>query len=75
MTLMNLGLFLEKAAKYKGDIREYLARWGNLNAVQNYRDSIDLERKKYNERKTIFEGLKNNTNSNIVIKRYWFYNK
>jgi len=40
-TLMSLALFLEHLAKTKGDLRNELTKWGNLNAVDKYRESLD----------------------------------
>lgn len=55
-SLMYLGLFLENLAKNKVDVREHLAKWGNLNAVDNYKDSLDLKINKMKERKSSLFG-------------------
>jgi len=34
-TLLNLTLFLEHLSKTKGDVRNELTKWGNLNSVDN----------------------------------------
>ena len=66
---MYLGMFLENLAKTKVDVRDHLAKWGNLNAIDNYKDHINDRKNKQKERKSsLFGNLNKGTNQNQWIK-------